>query len=70
LVDDDAEWEEAPIKLPQEVFSHVSVVYKSEVIVIGGDSGDVVFLPAEIFNLVFPTENLSITFPMLGIISW
>ena len=67
MVDDDAEWEEAPIKLPQEVFSHVSVVYKSEVIVIGGD---VVFLPAEIFNLVFPTENLSITFPMLGIISW
>ena len=27
-------WEEVPIKLPQEVFS----VYKSEVIVIGGES--------------------------------
>jgi hypothetical protein len=38
LVDDEAEWEEVPIKLPQEVFSLVSVVYKSEVIVIGGES--------------------------------
>jgi hypothetical protein len=39
LVYDDAEWEEVPIKLLQEVFSHVSVVYKSEVIVIGDESG-------------------------------
>jgi hypothetical protein len=37
LVDDDAEWEEVPTKLPQEFFSHVSVVYKSEVI--GSESG-------------------------------
>ena len=35
LVEDDAEWKEVPIKLPQDVF-HVSVVYNSEVIVIGG----------------------------------
>ena len=39
LVDDAAEWEEVPVKLPQEVFSHVSVVYRNEVVVIGGESG-------------------------------
>ena len=33
------ELEDVPIKLYQDVFSRVSVVYKSEVIVIGSESG-------------------------------
>ena len=39
LVDSNAQWEKVPMKLLQEVFSHVAAVFKNEVVVIGGESG-------------------------------
>ena len=55
-------WEEVPIKLPQDVFSVYKSVLSVRLLLL---EARVIFSEAEIFNfnLVFPTENLSITFP-------
>jgi hypothetical protein len=57
LVDDAAEWEGVPVKLPQEVFSHVSVVYQNEVVVIGGESGLFASRDIDKVSLVEPYDS-------------
>ena len=57
LVDNAAEWEGVPVKLPQEVFSHVSVVYQNEVVVIGGESGLFASRDIDKVSLVEPYDS-------------